>query len=76
MAGGHHNLRHDPAIERWYQMREDIYKNFRFTPYATRRVLIWGLAVPALTLYLLHDQAFKWDLRGKKHGETLKRVQN
>lgn len=37
--------------------REDIYKGFRFTPYATRRVLVWGLAVPVLTLYLLNDQS-------------------
>jgi hypothetical protein len=35
--------------------REDIYKGFRFTPYATRRVLLWGVAVPALTLYLVYD---------------------
>jgi hypothetical protein len=35
--------------------REDIYKGFRFTPYATRRVLLWGVAVPALTLYLIYD---------------------
>jgi hypothetical protein len=35
--------------------REDIYKKFRFTPYATRRVLLWGVGVPALTLYVLYD---------------------
>ncbi|PVG02695.1 hypothetical protein CPB86DRAFT_772475 [Serendipita vermifera] len=73
MGGGHHTIKHDPAIERWYNMREDIYKNFRFTPYAARRVLLWGVAVPAVTVYVLYDHMFKWDFRGKKHGESLER---
>ncbi|CCA71089.1 hypothetical protein PIIN_05024 [Serendipita indica DSM 11827] len=73
MGGGHNSLKHDPAIEKWYQMREDIYKGFRFTPYATRRVLLWGVAVPALTFYIVYDNANKWSFKGKTHGESLRR---
>ncbi|CAG8716750.1 13304_t:CDS:2, partial [Acaulospora colombiana] len=78
MGGGHHTSyaaitnsirQHDPAIERWYNMREDIYKNFRFTPYAARRVLLWGVAVPAVTVYVLYDHMLM-SLRNPKAGST------
>lgn len=38
----------DPAIERWNSMRENVYKNFRFTSKTSRQVFVYGAVVPAL----------------------------
>jgi len=33
--------------------REDVYKGFRFTPYATRKVLTWAVLVPGIVGYIV-----------------------
>lgn len=52
MAGGHETLRKDPAIERWVEMRHDLYKNFKWNGKTTRAAITWGLAVPVALYYL------------------------
>ena len=49
----------DAAIERWGHMRENIHKNFRFTPRNSLFILITLVVVPMG----LHS-AIKWELRG------------
>jgi len=75
MGGSHHTVKIDPAIERWNQMREDVYKGFRFTPYTTRKVLTWAVVVPGIVGYIVYTNVYKWNWRGKLKGESLKRIQ-
>jgi len=75
MAGDHGALKHDPAIERWAAMRDDVYRHFRFTRRNTPKVVFWGLAVPAGVIYLAFLQDAKWDWRGKLKGQSLLRNQ-
>ncbi|KAF8527052.1 hypothetical protein JB92DRAFT_3107844 [Gautieria morchelliformis] len=74
MAGeGHHALKHDPAIERWYQMRENMYKDFRFTRSATRTSLILMVVIPGMLGWYASRQDLKWNWVGKRKGESLLR---
>lgn len=41
----------DPAVERWFQMREDMYKGFTFTRENTVPVLSLVFVVPAVIYY-------------------------
>ncbi|KAL7419761.1 hypothetical protein Q5752_005677 [Cryptotrichosporon argae] len=75
MAGdGHHGhapVRFDPALERWSQMRENVYQHFTFTRRATRHVMLWGLVFPAAIagVAMAYDDKFDW--AGKRRGESL-----
>ncbi|KDQ18119.1 hypothetical protein BOTBODRAFT_29445 [Botryobasidium botryosum FD-172 SS1] len=71
MAGGHQTLKHDPAIERWYLMRENVYQHFKLTPVVTRKVVAWGLAAPLLCGLLAWKADLRWDWAVKKKGESL-----
>ncbi|QRV86509.1 hypothetical protein RhiJN_28574 [Ceratobasidium sp. AG-Ba] len=71
MAGDHGTIKIDPAIERWGAMRDNLWRGFRMTPYATRKVAIWLGLVPlsmgALALSL--DRKVQW--RATRKGESL-----
>ncbi|PAV24393.1 transmembrane [Pyrrhoderma noxium] len=71
MAGDHGVLKHDPAIERWNKMREDVYKNFRWTKATTRTAVLSMIVIPALTVYIAANQDTKWSWAGKRKGESL-----
>jgi len=74
MAGdNHHALKHDPAVERWYQMREDMYKNFRFTRSATRTSVILMVVIPGMLGWFATRQDLKWNWVAKRKGESLLR---
>ncbi|ORY84840.1 hypothetical protein BCR37DRAFT_377670 [Protomyces lactucae-debilis] len=64
-------LKKDPAIERWVEMRHDLYRNFRWTSKSTRQVAMWGVAFPVALYYLAYATEGKWQLRGKTRGESI-----
>ncbi|KAF8610809.1 hypothetical protein BDV93DRAFT_550592 [Ceratobasidium sp. AG-I] len=73
MAGDHGGLKIDPAIERWGAMRDNLWRGFRMTPYAARKVTIW-LGVVPLSVGLMAtflDTKINW--AGKRKGESLLR---
>ncbi|EIN07566.1 hypothetical protein PUNSTDRAFT_135092 [Punctularia strigosozonata HHB-11173 SS5] len=75
MAGhGPPTLRHDPAIDRWNSMRENVYLHYKWTPRATRTVLIGAVVIPTLLYYTLSNQDTKWQWTAKRKGESLARV--
>ncbi|WVQ73896.1 hypothetical protein IAR50_003477 [Cryptococcus sp. DSM 104548] len=75
MAGGHghfQSVKIDPAIERWSQMRENVYQHFKFTPRKTAQVLTWAVAVPALIASIAMASDQKYDWAGKQKGSSLR----
>ncbi|KAI5451081.1 hypothetical protein NCC49_001959 [Naganishia albida] len=62
----------DPSIERWNAMRENVYKNFRFTSTSSRQVLVFGAVVPALIGAACYFNDATMDWAGKKRGESLR----
>ncbi|AFR99005.2 hypothetical protein J008_06999 [Cryptococcus neoformans] len=74
MAGGHGHfepVKLDPAIERWSQMRENVYQHFRFTPQKTRQVFTYALLLPALVAGISWAYDKKYDWAGKQKGSSL-----
>ncbi|KAH7103777.1 hypothetical protein BKA62DRAFT_694636 [Auriculariales sp. MPI-PUGE-AT-0066] len=63
----------DPAIEQWSQMRENVYRNFKFTRPVTKRIFGLAILVPTVTYLVAVDQSYKWDLRSKRKDESLLR---
>lgn len=45
--------------------REDVYKGFRFTPYATRKVLTWAVLVPGIVGYMVYTNLVRTILYAK-----------
>ncbi|KAK8861329.1 hypothetical protein IAR55_002148 [Kwoniella newhampshirensis] len=76
MAGGHGGfepVKLDPAIERWSQMRENVYQHFKFTRRATRQVITLGFLVPAFIAGIAVSFDNKYDWAGKQKGSSLLR---
>ncbi|WVR04076.1 hypothetical protein IAU60_001075 [Kwoniella sp. DSM 27419] len=74
MVGGHGGfepVKMDPAIERWSQMRENVYQHFKFTRRATRQVFTWGLLVPATIALIAVSFDNTHDWAGKQRGSSL-----
>jgi len=68
---GHGYVKHDPAIERWNNMREDAYKHFRLTP-RTAWISFAGLAlVPGAIYWIAANTDLRWRWGGKRKGESL-----
>lgn len=40
------DMQHDPSIERWAAMRENVYQHFKFTRRNTRTIMLLGVVVP------------------------------
>jgi len=70
---GHGYVKHDPAIEKWNNMREDAYQQFRFTSRNTRLALVGLLLVPGALFYFSNTTHMRWDWTAKRKGESLKR---
>ncbi|KAF8892695.1 hypothetical protein BD779DRAFT_1205329 [Infundibulicybe gibba] len=64
----------DPAIERFNRMREEAYKNFRWTRQTTRTALLGFIIVPGVIYYFSNQYHMKWDWVAKRKGESLDTV--
>ncbi|KAG8745301.1 hypothetical protein FRC10_008317 [Ceratobasidium sp. 414] len=73
MAGDHGTIKIDPAIERWGAMRDNLWRGFRMTPYAARKVTLWLGIVPLSVGILALTLDRKIDWRAKRKGESLLR---
>jgi len=65
----------DPAIERWYTMRESIHQGFRFTRYNTPAILFYAVAVPVGMYYLASATQNRWNFAGALRGDSLSKEQ-
>ncbi|KAI0094099.1 hypothetical protein BDY19DRAFT_297810 [Irpex rosettiformis] len=73
MAGGHGGpVRPDPAIERWVNMREDVYKTFRWTPKTTMTGIVGLIVFPGLIYWAASSTDLKYKWAGKTKNESLK----
>jgi hypothetical protein len=43
----------DPAVERWYHMKENTHVYYRMTPRTVKYSLILGLGIPALCYWIV-----------------------
>ncbi|KAL9054528.1 MAG: hypothetical protein Q9162_004084 [Coniocarpon cinnabarinum] len=75
MAGGHGDhanpLTTDPAYSRYNSMMVERYKFFRWTPRTASITIAYVLVVPAIFGYMGFATDGKWDMRGKRRGDTI-----
>ncbi|KII88784.1 hypothetical protein PLICRDRAFT_176325 [Plicaturopsis crispa FD-325 SS-3] len=69
MAHGY--VKHDPAIERWNIMREDVFRHFRFTSRTTWVTMCGVFIVPGAFYLIASSNDRKWNWRGALKGESL-----
>ncbi|GAA5900604.1 hypothetical protein JCM6882_000919 [Rhodosporidiobolus microsporus] len=75
MAGSHgyQPVKHDPGLESWNYMRENIWRFFRFTKTTSRQSLLWGALVPVGVFFFAQSQDLKWDVAGAKRDSPIAR---
>ncbi|KAF8327043.1 hypothetical protein F5887DRAFT_899191, partial [Amanita rubescens] len=61
----------DPAIERFNRMREEAYKNFRWTKTTVRTAMLGFVVVPGIFYYLSSAGYHRWDWIARRKGESL-----
>ncbi|KAF2197583.1 hypothetical protein GQ43DRAFT_458411 [Delitschia confertaspora ATCC 74209] len=72
MAG--HNkspLHQDPAILKWYNMHQNRYKHFRWTKRTAWLTFVYVVAVPSVFGAMGYMTDGKWEMRGKRRGDTI-----
>ncbi|KAF8724424.1 hypothetical protein AX14_008846 [Amanita brunnescens Koide BX004] len=69
--GGHGAVKIDPAIERFNRMREEAYKNFRWTKTTVRTAVLGCVVAPAIIYYFSSAGYRRWDWIARPKGEPL-----
>jgi len=64
-------LNMDPALLKWYQLNQNRYKYFKWTPKTVQASLIYVVIVPAIIGYIGYKTDGKYDLRNKLRGDTI-----
>ncbi|KAJ1927472.1 hypothetical protein IWQ60_002895 [Tieghemiomyces parasiticus] len=71
MGSGPELLKHDPAIEKWVEMREAQHLNFRPTARNTRLGLLVYIAIPVIGYFVTAKTTNRWDFFLSREGEPL-----
>ncbi|CAG8983815.1 hypothetical protein HYALB_00006781 [Hymenoscyphus albidus] len=71
MAGGHHPIALDPAMVKMNNVVTNRYKYFRWNARTTRITFAYMFAFPALVGYIAYKYEGKWEMRGKRRGDTI-----
>ncbi|PKY09282.1 NADH:ubiquinone oxidoreductase 6.6kD subunit [Aspergillus campestris IBT 28561] len=71
MAGPSKSMILDPALQKYYEVNANRYKYFRWTPRNAWFSFIFMAVIPGTLGYLTYKTEGKWDLRGKRKGDTL-----
>ncbi|WOO78892.1 uncharacterized protein LOC62_02G002431 [Vanrija pseudolonga] len=64
---------HDPALDRWAAMRENVYQHYKFTRTITRQTVALGLVLPIAIYAVAAVYDNKYDWAGKLKGSSLLR---
>ncbi|KAJ9616587.1 hypothetical protein H2200_000306 [Cladophialophora chaetospira] len=64
-------LRHDPALEKMYQLNANRWRYFRWTPRTAFISFMYAVFVPGVVGYAFAKTDGKWDMRAKLRGDTI-----
>ncbi|KAJ3504868.1 hypothetical protein NLJ89_g7717 [Agrocybe chaxingu] len=68
---GHGPVKIDPAIERFNNMRESAYLNFRWTNCTVRTAVLGFIVVPAAVFYLADRYNQRFNFTATRKGQSL-----
>ncbi|PQE12993.1 hypothetical protein CJF30_00002889 [Rutstroemia sp. NJR-2017a BBW] len=73
MAGGsnHTPLAMDPALVKFSNMSVNRHKYFRWTGRTARITFLYAVFVPTLLGIVAFKTEGKWEMRGKRRGDTI-----
>ncbi|KAL5333279.1 hypothetical protein BJX70DRAFT_392327 [Aspergillus crustosus] len=71
MAGPSKSMILDPALQKYYEVTVNRYKYFRWTPRTAWHSLLYVVLIPASLGYVAYKTDGKYDLRGKRKGDTI-----
>ncbi|GAM35236.1 hypothetical protein TCE0_017f03411 [Talaromyces pinophilus] len=71
MAGPSKSLILDPALQKYYELNANRYKYFKWTPRNAWLTLLYVGIVPGIIGYVAYSTDGKYDLRGKRRGDTI-----
>ncbi|BCS18569.1 uncharacterized protein APUU_11397A [Aspergillus puulaauensis] len=71
MAGPSKSMILDPALQKYYEISANRYKYFRWTPRTAWHSLLYMVLIPASLGYVAYKTDGKYDLRGKRKGDTI-----
>jgi hypothetical protein len=64
-------LHQDPGLLKWYKMHTNRYKYFRWTKRTALITTMYVVVVPAIFATMGAMTDGKWDMRGKRRGDTI-----
>ncbi|GAD94294.1 conserved hypothetical protein [Paecilomyces variotii No. 5] len=62
----------DPAVQKYYELNQNRYKYFRWTPRTAWLTLVYVGIIPAALGYVAYKTEGKYELRGKRRGDTIR----
>ncbi|ATZ54210.1 hypothetical protein BCIN_10g02260 [Botrytis cinerea B05.10] len=71
MAGHDHVLAVDPALVKYSNMSTNRHKYFRWTGRTAAISFVFGAVIPSIVGYMAIKTEGKWDMRGKRRGDTI-----
>ncbi|RDW71238.1 NADH:ubiquinone oxidoreductase subunit 2 [Coleophoma cylindrospora] len=71
MAGHNHSVAMDPAMVKYNNMAVNRFKYFRWTKRTAGITFAYAVAVPAVVGVLAYMTDGKYNLRGKRRGDTI-----
>ncbi|KAL2014857.1 hypothetical protein VTN00DRAFT_2382 [Thermoascus crustaceus] len=71
MAGPSKSLVLDPAIQKYYELNQNRYKYFRWTPRTAWLSFVYMVAIPGALGFVAYKTDGKYDMRGKRRGDTI-----
>ncbi|KAL3423622.1 hypothetical protein PVAG01_05369 [Phlyctema vagabunda] len=71
MAGHNPSLAMDPALIKYNNMHMNRHKYFRWTRRTAGITFAYVVVVPSILGYLAYSTEGKWDMRGKRRGDTI-----
>ncbi|KAL2220524.1 hypothetical protein M432DRAFT_637057 [Thermoascus aurantiacus ATCC 26904] len=71
MAGPSKSLVLDPALQKYYELNQNRYKYFRWTPRTAWITFVYAAVVPGILGYIAYKTDGKYDMRGKRRGDTI-----
>ncbi|KAJ5226502.1 hypothetical protein N7468_007727 [Penicillium chermesinum] len=71
MAGPSKSLVLDPALQKYYELNANRYKYFRWTPRHAWLSFVYMGLIPGVLTYLTLKTEGKYELRGKRRGDTI-----
>jgi len=66
-------FRHDPALDRWNEMREGSWAHFKLTRRNTKPILLMTVAIPLAVYWLATSTDNKFDMVGRRKTQSLLR---